>query len=132
VFWFILAHFVAFLVDVVLCARQRGCDKDLPIMVLRQQVRLRQRQRPRPPRLSRGEQRTRAVLAAALARLTVGPRHQLDQYLLLFKPDTALKWHRELVRRTWTYRRKGTVKLSLLGTDGGPKVGNDRRIEDRI
>ena len=26
----------------------------------------------------------------------------------------------------------GTVKLSLLGTDGGPKVGNDRRIEDRI
>ncbi len=29
-------------------------------------------------------------------------------------------------------RAEGTVKLSLLGADGGPKVGNDRRIEDRI
>ena len=104
-FWFILAHFVAFLVDLVFCARQRGCGKDLQIMVLRQQVRLLQRQRPRPPRLSRGEKLTLAVLAAALARLTVGSRHQLDQYLLLFKPDTILKWHRELVRHTWTYRR---------------------------
>ena len=104
-FWFILAHFVAFLVDVVCCARQRGCDKDLPIMVLRQQVRLLQRQRPRPPRLTRGERLILAVLAAALARLTVGARHQLDQDLLLFKPDTILKGHRELVRRTWTYRR---------------------------
>ena len=27
---------------------------------------------------------------------------------------------------------KGTVKLSLLGGDGDPKVGNDRRIRDRI
>jgi len=28
--------------------------------------------------------------------------------------------------------REGTVKLSLLGADGGPKVGNDRRIGDPI
>jgi len=28
--------------------------------------------------------------------------------------------------------RIGTVKLSLLGGDGDPKVGNDRRIRDRI
>jgi len=28
--------------------------------------------------------------------------------------------------------RDGTVKLSLLGGDGDPKVGNDRRIRDRI
>jgi len=47
-----------------------------------------------------------AVLTAAPARLTAGPRSQFDQYLLLFKPDTILRWHRELVRCTWTYRRR--------------------------
>jgi hypothetical protein len=100
-----LAHLVAFLVDLVVGARRGERDKDLQILVLRHQLRLAQRQRPRPPRLTRGEQLTLAVLAAALARLTTGPRRQLDQYLLLFKPDTILKWHRELVRRKWTYRR---------------------------
>jgi hypothetical protein len=61
---------------------------------------------PRPPRLTRGEKLTLAVLAAALARLTADPRGRLDQYLLLFKPDTILTWHRELVRRKWTYWRR--------------------------
>src|SRR4051794_27292439 len=104
--WFVLAHVVAFLVDLVLGTRRYDRDKDLQILVLRHQLRLAQRQRPRPPRLTRGEKLTLAVLAAALARLTTGPRGQLDQYLLLFKPNTILKWHRELVRRKWTYRRR--------------------------
>ncbi len=98
VFWFVLTHFVAFFVDLVVGTRPGNRDKDLQILVLRHQVRLLQRQRPRPPRLTRGEKLTLAVL-------TAGPRCQLDRYLLLFKPDTILKWHRELVRRKWTYRR---------------------------
>jgi hypothetical protein len=28
--------------------------------------------------------------------------------LLLFKPETVLKWHRALVRRTWTFTRRRT------------------------
>ena len=63
-----------------------------------------QRQRP-PPRLTRAEKLTLAVLTSKLARLTAGPRSTLEQYVLLFKPDTLLTWHRELVRRTWTVRR---------------------------
>jgi transposase InsO family protein len=105
VFWFVLAHFVTFLVDLGLAMRQREREKDLQILVLRHQLRLALRQRPGAPRLTRGEKLTLAVLAAALARLTAGPRHQLDQYLLLFKPATILTWHRDLVRRKWTYRR---------------------------
>ncbi len=105
-FWFVLAHLVAFLVDLVLGTRRGDRDKDLPILVLRHQLRLAQRQHPRPRRLTRGEKLTLAVLTAALAKLTAGPRHQLDRYLLLFKPDTVLRWHRELVRRKRTYRRR--------------------------
>ena len=105
VFWFVLTHFVAFVVDLAVGTRSGNRDKDLQILVLRHQLRLLQRQRPRPPRLTRGEKLTLAVLATALARLTAGPRGKLDEYLLLFKPDTLLKWHRELVRRKWTYRR---------------------------
>src|SRR3954469_4797183 len=100
-----LGHFIALLVDLVVGTRRGDREQDLQILVLRHQLRLAQRQRPRPPRLTRGEKLTLAVLTAALARLTVGPRHQLDQYLLLFKSDTILKWHRALVRRKWTYRR---------------------------
>src|SRR6476620_11177762 len=97
--WFVLTHFVAFFVDLAIGTRPGNRDKDRQILVLRHQLRLAQRQRPRPPRLTRGEQLTLAVLAAALARLTTGPRHQLDRYLLLFTPDTILQWHRALVRR---------------------------------
>ena len=32
-----------------------------------------------------------------------GAKTKLDQVLLLFKPDTVLKWHRDLVRRKWTF-----------------------------
>src|SRR5438270_515107 len=96
VFWFLLAHFVAFLVDLLATRRTTERDKDVQILRLRHQVRLLRRQQPRPPRLTRGEKLTLAVLAAALVRLTAGPRHQLDRYVLLFKPDTVLKWHREL------------------------------------
>ena len=103
-FWFVLTHLVAFLVDLVIAPRRTDHDKDLQILLLQHQVRLLQRQRP-PPRLTRAEKLTLAVLTTKLARLTAGPRARLEQYVLLFKPGTVLTWHRELVRRKWTVRR---------------------------
>ena len=35
-----------------------------------------------------------------------GARQRLHQIMLIFKPDTVLRWHRELVRRKWTFKRK--------------------------
>ena len=103
-FWFVLTHLVAFLVDLVTLRRRTDRGKDLQILLLQHQVRLLQRQRP-PPRLTRAEKLTLAVLTSKLAHLAAGPRSRLDRYVLLFKPDTVLKWHRELVRRKWTVRR---------------------------
>jgi hypothetical protein len=48
VFWFMRAHFVAFLVDLLAARRADDRDKDLQIVVLRHQVRLLQRQQSRP------------------------------------------------------------------------------------
>jgi len=33
--------------------------------------------------------------------LTRGAKAKLEEVPLLFKPDTVLKWHRDLVRRKW-------------------------------
>lgn len=37
---------------------------------------------------------------------TTGFHNCLQRYMLLFKPDTLLKWNRELVKHKWTFRRR--------------------------
>lgn len=49
--------------------------------------------------------------------MTNTARARLGQVVLLFKPDTLLKWHRELVRRKWTFK-KGAVR-------GRPAISHD-------
>jgi putative transposase len=48
-----------------------------------------------------------AVLAVQFRRCSEGTGKRLDEAILLFKPDTVLRWHRELLRRKWTFRRVG-------------------------
>src|ERR687886_1199434 len=81
--WFVLLHLLEFVVDLLTARRRADRDKDLHILLLQQQVRLLQRQRPQPPRLSRWEQLTLAILTTKLAGLTAGSRARLDQALLL-------------------------------------------------
>src|SRR5919199_4661964 len=95
--WFALLHLLELVVDLLTARRRADHDKGLHILLLQQQVRLLQRQRPQPPRLTRWEKLTLAILSTKLAHVTAGPRSTLERYVLLFKPDTILKWHRELV-----------------------------------
>ena len=98
--WSLVAHVVSFVVDLVGIARPReDRHKDLEILPLRHQVRLLQRRQLRARRPSRWEKLVLAVLGAKAAHLAAGPSRRLDQLVLLFKPETVLKWHRELVRR---------------------------------
>lgn len=70
-------------------------SKDVEIAVLRHQLRVLRRQASRPQL----RPIDRAFLAAA-ARLL--PRDRWSSFLVT--PQTLLRWHRELVRRKWTYR----------------------------
>ena len=72
-------------------------DKDVEIAVLRHQLAVLHRQVARP----RYAPTDRLVLAT-LARLL--PRERWSAFLVT--PATLLRWHRELVRSRWTYRRE--------------------------
>ena len=115
--WFVLMHLVGFIVDLISGACGKAEEKDLQIAVLWHQVRLLPRRAPRPPRLSRWEQLTLAALTARLVRLAHRPRSQLAQILLLVPPETVLTWHRELIRRKWTYRRQPARGRPAVGTE---------------
>jgi len=103
--WSALMHLVGFVADLVIGARRTVDAKDLEIALLRHQIRLLQRRAGHPPRLSRWEKLLLAILVAKLGRVATGSRGYLSRAVLLVRPETALRWHRELVRRKWTYRR---------------------------
>ncbi len=105
--WSVLVHLAGFIVDLAIGMRRAEQEKDLEIALLRHQVRLLQRRASRPPRLSRWEKLTFAVLATKLSRLGTSQRELLARAILLLQPATVLRWHRELVRRKWTFHRRG-------------------------
>jgi transposase InsO family protein len=81
----------------LLIARGRPAQvKDIELIVLRHQLKVLRRQVERP-RLRSAD---RAFLSAASRLLPPARRHGL-----LVTPQTLLRWHRELVRRWWTYAR---------------------------
>ncbi len=73
-------------------------SKDLEILVLRHQLRV-LRRRTGPPKLRPIDR----VLLAAASRVI--PRGRWVAFSVT--PATLLRWHRELVRRKWTYGRAG-------------------------
>ena len=79
-------------------------EKDLEILLLRRQLENVDRARDKPLRISQVEKLTLAVLAFQLKAVTGWLVKQFGQILRIFQPETVFKWHRELVRRKWTYQ----------------------------
>ena len=102
--WFIVGHLFSALLDWLSIGRLAEQEKDLEILLLRQQLVILERKLDKPVRPSRIEKLTMAVVAAKLKATTKHSTAQLREVIRLFQPETVLKWHRDLVRRKWTYR----------------------------
>jgi transposase InsO family protein len=100
---FVYFAFVALLRLLVGC---RGSEfaKDVELLVLRHQLLVLRRQQPRPS--FRAADR---ALLAALARLLPSQRRRG----MIVTPQTLLRWHRELVRRSWTQPRRPSGRPPL-------------------
>jgi putative transposase len=98
----VLAEIFTVLLDLVMLHRQSDREKDIEILLLRQQLRIVERKQQQSCRLPRGEL-SLAILTARLKTVTSGGHKRLRELMRLFQPETVLKWHRELVRRKWTY-----------------------------
>ena len=99
-----LLCFWSFVLDLALVGRMGDREKDVEILLLRQQLRIVERRQQRGPDLERWEK-------LPLVALTTHWRERLSATMLLFKPDTVLKWHRQLVRRQWTFSSPASVAV---------------------
>ena len=72
--------------------------------------------------MSRWEKRTLLVLVGKLTAMTNCARTRLSQVVLLVKPDTLLKWHRELVRRKWTFKKPAPRGRPSIPSDGAALI----------
>ncbi len=105
VFWSLM-HILTLFLDIIAVLGVTNGDKNLEIIILRQQIRILQRKVKSPPRISDPERIILSTLIDKFSHSTKDARHHLYQVMLIFKPDTVLGWHRELVHHKWTFRRK--------------------------
>lgn len=103
--WFAPCLLFSCLVDLLTVRRLTDAQKDVQILLLRHQVRVLRHKARQPKRFSPLVKTLLTVLVTELRRTTSDFRAQI-QPMLIFSPDTVLRWHRELVRRKWTFRRK--------------------------
>ena len=99
-----LAQRIGMLLDLGRLPMRTDQSKDIEILLPRRQLAILRRTQARSLWPTRREQLILTMLVARLTRLCGGARARLDSCLLLFRPNTVLRWHRDLVRRKWTFR----------------------------
>ena len=102
---------VALVLDLLHAVTRDRRDLAVEVVALRQQVRMYQRKTKRAPRLARWD---KVLLAAISARYRA-----LASAVVIVQPETVLRWHREIVKRQWTYgnapkRGRPTIPASTV------------------
>src|SRR3984957_3348953 len=102
-------------VSVLGLSRREAWWKDAEILMLRHQLAVALRERPRAhSRLTWPDRAWLALLAGTL------PAGRLAGFRLIVTPATILRWHRDIVRRRW-------ARLSRRGRSGRPPVRRNVR-----
>lgn len=104
--WFVMMQVISIVIECMGLVRKSEREKDLEILLLRRQLDILERTRDKPLRVSRAEKLTLAVLSARLKAVTGWSVKQFGAVLRIFQPETVFKWHRELVRRKWTFQSR--------------------------
>jgi hypothetical protein len=104
--WFVITLIFSTILDIITISRQPTLEKDLEILVLRQQISILHRKLNSPIRPSRVEKMTLSVLTMKMKKTTTQTTSQLRNVIRIFQPETIVRWHRELVRKKWTYHRE--------------------------
>ncbi len=115
--WFIVTFIFSTILDIITISRQPTSEKDLEIIVLRQQISILHRKLNSPIRPSRVEKLTLSVVTMKLKKLTNHTTSQLRNVIRIFQPEIVLRWHRELVRKKWTFPRRNK--------GGRPSINNE-------
>jgi putative transposase len=104
--WFMVLQVVSTVVELVRLGRKSESEKDLEILLLRRQLAIYERKQERAPRLSRGEKLALVVLATKLKAKTGRTIKGMGEVIRIVKPATLFGWHRQMVRRKWTFRQR--------------------------
>ncbi len=117
--WSILAQLFAALINLLRISRLPTDEKDIEILILRQQLDILARRQDHAIKPSRLEKWTLAVLSETLKRRGCLTTDQLGDIIRIFKPETVIGWHRTLVRRKWTQ--------TTVDRGGRPHVSHELR-----
>ena len=104
--WFVITHIISTILSLIQVRHLSDKDKDLEIVILRHQLAVMTRLHAKPVKPNRAEKLTLAVLTKKLRQSTNHSARHLRDVIRIVQPETVLRWHRELVRRKWTYEQK--------------------------
>lgn len=107
--WFFIGHIFSILLSLIRISRLSENEKDLEIIILRHQPDVMVRKQRKPFRPNRADKATLALLTARLKKNTQRTIRQLGDVIRIVRPETVIRWHRELVRRKWSQPSQNQV-----------------------
>jgi putative transposase len=100
---YIFHMMVTLLWDALRLSRLSPDNKTLELLILRQQLLILRRHQKRGPSISSSEKFLLLTLVDRLCGLGKAGKVRLEQLILIFNPETLLRWHQALIKQKWTF-----------------------------